>query len=234
MKQHPESHMDHGFTKAQWDYIFAKYSDKTAFFIDTFELPEDLGTVTNELYGPSAGDSPVAETDVFYGKRGERAWDSRLTMLPKRPTRFVRVIAGPHEEKCDPAHHWPKQCILCEGEGVIKHACILYTAYGVASLDMPAAPKEVGDLETQLLALEGVMPYDAAKAQHQFTQEDLEKIARCKAQLSEARIFWATHALAAPLTMMPCPDCGTPNMGDAVYDPTVPDTDGRCQTCGML
>jgi len=31
-----------------------------------------------------------------------------------------------------------------------------------------------------------------------------------------------------------CPDCGAPGMGDAVYDPPVPDTDGRCQTCGTL
>jgi hypothetical protein len=130
MKKHAESHMDHGFTQEQWDYIFAKYADQTAFFIDTLELPEALGTVVDELYGPSAGDPPVAEVDVFYGKRGERAWSSRLTMLPKRKTRFVRVIAGPHE-----------------GE-----PCILYTAYAVSSIDMPQAPKEPGDLEAQIVA----------------------------------------------------------------------------------
>lgn len=185
MKKHPESHMDHGFTQAQWDHIFSKYADRTAFFIDTLELPEGLGTVTNELYGPSAGDAPVDEDDVFYAPRGTRSNLSRLVNQPKRPTRFVRVIAGPHEEKCDPAHHWPKQCILCEGAGVIKHPCILYTAYGVASLNMPAAPKEVGDLALQLMALEA-----------DTTQEGLEKRARLEAQLSEAKIFWAMHALA--------------------------------------
>lgn len=207
MKKHPESHMDRGFTEAQWAFIFQKYADKTAFFIDTFELAEDLGTVTNELYGPSAGDEPVLEDHVFYAKRGTRACDSRLTMRPKRPTRFVRVIAGPHEEKCTNCEgrglfhlgglaDGIVPCAYC-ASGVIKHACILYTAYGVASLDMSTSPREPGDLETQQLALEGVMPFDAAKAAHQFSQEDLEKIARMKAQLSEARLFWATHALAA-------------------------------------
>lgn len=201
MKKHPESHMDHGFTEAQWAHIFAKYADKTAFFIDTFELSEDLGTVTNELYGPSAGDEPVLEDHVFYAKRGTRTCDTRLTMQPKRPTRFVRVIAGPHEEKCDycmgegwtwtaglsgPNAKFQVECVECKGTKVTKHACILYTAYGVASIDMPAAPKEVGDIAAQLEAL----PEDS-------TQESLEKRARLEAQLSEARIFWATHALAA-------------------------------------
>ena len=166
MKKHAESHMDHGFTQAQWDFIFAKYADKAAFFIDTIELPENLGTVTNELYGPSAGDAPVAEDRVFYAQRGGRAWDSRLVVLPKRPTRFVRVIAGPHEE----------------------HLCILYTAYGVASIDMPPAPKEPGDLEQQLETF-----IDCSG------QENLEKRARLEAQLSESKIFWGTHALAASL-----------------------------------
>jgi len=202
MKKHAESHMDHGFTQAQWDHIFAKYADKTAFFIETLELPEDLGTVTNELYGPTAGDAPVDEGEVFYAKRGMRTCDSRLVAKPKRPTRFVRVIAGPHEEKCDycmgegwtwtaglsgPSVKFQVECVECKGTKVTAVACVLYTAYGVASLDMPTASMEAGDLENKLAAL----PEDS-------TQEGLERRARLEAQLSEAQIFWATHALVAP------------------------------------
>jgi hypothetical protein len=185
MQKHKESHMDHGFTQEQWDYIFAKYSDKKEFFIDTFELPENLGTVTDELYGPSAGDGPVPESEVFYAHRGVRAWDSRLVRWPKKPTRFVRVIAGPHKEPCDPAHHWPKQCILCGGTGVRAYACILYTAYGVARLDMPAAPKEPGDIVHSSFA-----------QRISQTEDYVMKAEALRKALREAQAFWSVHALA--------------------------------------
>lgn len=200
MQMHPESHMDHGFTQAQWDYIFTKYADTSYFFIDTFELPEGLGTVTNELYGPTAGDSAVLEADVFYAKRGQRAWPSRMVRLPKRPTRFVRVIAGPHEEKCAKCNgtgllfslgtaiqfgngsmtDGEYTCTACKGTEVTKYACILYTAYGVASIDMSAAPKEPGDLLAQYNAL----PVGD------------ERRGKLREEVRVAEDFWALHALA--------------------------------------
>jgi hypothetical protein len=220
MLKHQLSHMDHGFTQDQWSHIFAKYADKKEFFIDTFELPEGLGTVTDELYGPSAGDAPVLESEVHYARRGERAWDSRLVARPMKPTRFVRVIAGPHEEKCsgcggsgqvlslslmvqfgDGMH----TCPACHGDKVSKYPCILYTAYGVARLDMPAAPKEPGDLDAQLLlalaadrdaraawlaAGKGLGPtYDAYR-------DAIKRVASVVDDLGKSILFWMQHALA--------------------------------------
>lgn len=217
MKKHQLSHMDHGFTQAQWDHIFAKYFDKKEFFIDTFELPEGLGTVTDELYGPSAGDAPVPESEVHYARRGEREWKSRLVARPKKPTRFVRVIAGPHEEKCagcngtgvafcePPSVTITAWCKPCGGTGTIKHACILYTAYGVSKLDMPAAPKEPSDIRKQMAALEEIRRefYRAIQTCHGATpeQEAAEKAAHAqiialREKRTEADAFWRVHALA--------------------------------------
>ncbi len=264
MKQHKESHMDHGFTKEQWAYIFGKFVDRTAFFIETIELPGGLGTVTDELYGPSVGDPPVSEADVVYAKRGDRKNTSRLVLKPKRETRFVRVIAGPHEETCTicegkgewspmakmESGHMPGSVIKCEycTNGVLKHACILYTAYGVRALDTPASPREPGDIRLEMEKLEEVRreyfralndnPQPRSEevlAKLKAAEQDAHaKIVALRPKRDEADAFWAQHALAAPLSMMPCADCGAPRMGDAVYDPPVPDTDGRCQTCGML
>ncbi len=264
MKKHAKSHMDHGFSAALWDHIFERYADKKEFFIDTFEVPPGHGTVTNELYGPSAGDPPVPESEVVYGKRGNRAWDSRLVLKPKRPTRLVRVIAGPHEEKCERCDgtgflpsspfswyaHGPHAVgCLAEGcvGGTIKHACILYTAYGVPSIDAPASPKEPGDLEAQLEKHQERM-LDAVRVFCKAPLGSTEEIDRLGAlttlvsdeeklmeSLAVARKFWSEHGLAAPLHMMPCDTCGAPGMGDAVYDSGgYEDDPRRCQTCGML
>lgn len=146
MIKHRDSHVDHGLTEEQLTYILKRFADRDSFFIETFTLPTELGTIPCGLYGPKMGDSAIGETEVTYAKRGDRAWDSRLVNLPPRQQHEVTVIAGPHEETC----------ILCNGEGrfgswkaaipcscdsgKIKHACILYTAFGG-----PLAPQEPGD-----------------------------------------------------------------------------------------
>jgi hypothetical protein len=118
MIRHDESHVDHGLTSAQLEWLLARFADRDAFFIESVELPQELGTVPCGLYGPDMGDEPVAESDVHYAVRGEREWSSRLVNRPSRPTRTVTVVAGPFEE----------------------HACVLYTAYGG-----PCSPQEPGD-----------------------------------------------------------------------------------------
>lgn len=203
MIKHKESHMDHGFTQEQWDYIFKKFEGRDAFFIETFELPENLGTVTTELYGPSAGDPPVFEADVHYAPRGERAWKSRMVKRPRRATRFVRVIAGPHSApctRCDGFGNWYPDGGLnsitpCEcGDGKIKHPCVLYTAYGVTSLDMPASPREPGDIRKQLEEMEAKRPalgYNGEEHDKLYAE-----IVALREKRSEADAFWAIHALA--------------------------------------
>lgn len=112
------SHVDHGLTEVQISYLLDCFADRKTFFIETIELPDDLGTVPCGLYGPIMGDAPVREDDVRHEHRGTRAWTSRLVEKPARPTRKITVIAGPHD----------------------GHDCVLYTCYGG-----PEAPQEPGD-----------------------------------------------------------------------------------------
>lgn len=119
MKLHKDSHVDHGLTQAQVDYLLKFFANRDAFFIETVGLPLELGTVPCGLFGPIMGDSPVPESEVTYERRGERTWTSRmLEVAYPRTSRKVTVIAGPHD-----------------GE-----PCVLFTAYGG-----PLAPQEPDD-----------------------------------------------------------------------------------------
>lgn len=118
MKKHPESHLDHGLSEPQIAHLLNLFSDRSAFFVETVELPPELGTVLCGLHGPEMGDEPIGEEEVIYENRGTRAYPSRLCDRGARPTRLVTVVAGPHD-----------------GE-----PCILYTAYAG-----PVAPQEPTD-----------------------------------------------------------------------------------------
>ena len=178
MIKHPDSHLDHALTAAQINHILKLFDDRQSFFIATFTLPPELGTVPCGLYGPIVGDPPIKEDEVTYAPRGDRAWRSRLIDLPPRQQHEVTVIAGPHEEECRSTHvpthghqlriggcngtgkeehagmhagaAWHEEtCSKCGGTGKIHHACILYTAFGG-----PVAPQEPGDVRRQIEALE--------------------------------------------------------------------------------
>ena len=118
MKRIEESHVDHGLSDEQLAHVMELFKDKDAFFIETIELPEELGTVPCGLHGPVMGDEPVAEDEVSYKPRNGRPYDSRLCPRESRQVRQVSVIAGPNGD--DP--------------------CVLYTAFGG-----PVAPQELGD-----------------------------------------------------------------------------------------
>ncbi len=118
MKLHPDSHVDHGLSQAQVDHLLERFADRSAFFVETVDLPDELGTVPCDLVGPSVGDAPVPEGQVSYRARGSRAWRSRVVAGPPRRSRQVTVVAGPHDGQ----------------------PCVLYTAYGG-----PAAPQEPDD-----------------------------------------------------------------------------------------
>lgn len=118
MQLHKDSHLDHGLTQGQLDFLLAAFVGRTAFFVETIELPTELGTVPCSLYGPSMDDEPVPEVTVSYAQREGRSWPTRFLLRPMRPTRRVTVVAGPHDGQ----------------------PCVLYTAYGGA-----AAPQEPGD-----------------------------------------------------------------------------------------
>lgn len=116
---HKDSHLDHALTTGQLSFLLKHFADKAEFFVETVELPSELGQVPCGLYGPLCGDEPVAEADVFYKTRGDRKGESRMIEKGGRMTNALTVIAGPHD-----------------GLG-----CILFTAYGGPS----GAPKEPWD-----------------------------------------------------------------------------------------
>lgn len=114
------SHLDHGLSFGQSEWVLKQCGGRDGFFIEQLELPPDLGTVPCALVGPTVGDHPVPEHRVVYQTRGDRAWSSRMVRRALRPTRTVTVIAGPHGD----------------------NPCVLYTMFGG-----PLAPREVGDPE---------------------------------------------------------------------------------------
>lgn len=155
MIKHRDSHVDHGLTEAQLQYLLGRFAERDGFFIETVELPEDLGTVPCGLWGPTMGDPQVGEDAVVHVPRGVRAWTSRLVERPTRPTRLITVIAGPHAETClhcggsgscvsldipYGANPMTYACSVCDRTGTKKHACVLYTAFGG-----PPSPQEPGD-----------------------------------------------------------------------------------------
>lgn len=118
MKIVKESHLDHALSQAVIDHLLSLFGDRNAFFIETIELPDGLGTVPCGLHGPIMGDPPIDNDKVWFETRGDRAYKSRLCDRPVRQVRTVTVIAGPHESE----------------------PCVLYTAFGG-----PLAPQEPGD-----------------------------------------------------------------------------------------
>lgn len=132
------SHLDHGLTDEQREFIVAYFSARTEFFIETIELPPSLGIVACNLHGPATGGAPVPEAHVHYGIRGARRHASRLIGFdeptPSLATRLVTVIAGPVLS----VPKIPEEA----GESVLatSEPCVLYTAYGG-----PQAPREPGD-----------------------------------------------------------------------------------------
>jgi hypothetical protein len=87
-------HKDHGITEDQFEYIkrFLKENSPQGFSIQTIQLPSNLGSAANALYGPASGDQPVGEEEVEYIVRGDRPYPDRMINKPMRPTQEVQVI----------------------------------------------------------------------------------------------------------------------------------------------
>ncbi len=203
MKRHAESHLDHDLTTEQVAYLFERFADRNAFFIETLELPPELGTVPCFLYGPTMGDQPVPESEVHYYARGVRTYQTRSIYKDSRPTRKVTVIAGPHEEKCDrcdgqgscqsleiPGPGGPSfyTCSKCVGTGKLQNVCILYTAFGG-----PQAPQEPGDLKAQKNAIESQrLGLSDLTDEHKALTVKRDAL---REKLAASRTFWSEHAL---------------------------------------
>lgn len=224
MKIHAESHLDHHLTPEQIRHIEERFAGRAEFFIETIELPDELGMVPCGLHGPVMGDAPVPDAEVTRAKRGDRAYTSRLCDRTARQTNKVTVIAGPHEETCPrcngtkiwyghsiPPDNGPWHCNDCDDHCKVQHACILYTSFGG-----PQAPQEPGDIRAQLEAAElerrerdqrdgdpaaGVeLPLPVATREYEDARAAVDPIyakivgLRRKREASDA--FWRDHALS--------------------------------------
>lgn len=141
-----ESHLDHGLAPDVVEHIRDRFADRASFFVESFELPPRLGLVYCDLYGPAMGDAPVVPGGpVTYGRvaylhRGSRPYPSRVLIgAPRRPTRTVTVIAGPHGDS----------------------PCVLYTAFGG-----PSTPREPGDPALNACDADTIAAAEAFWAKH--------------------------------------------------------------------
>jgi len=87
-------HADHGITPEQMEWIqnVLVREAPEGFFIKQVQIPAELGTVRNAMYGPASGDAPVAESQVSYRPRGDRPWSDRVVNWPTRPVGYVQAI----------------------------------------------------------------------------------------------------------------------------------------------
>jgi hypothetical protein len=112
-----DSHLDHGLSERQVDFVRGVIAPLGEFKILTVDLPEELGTAPCDLHGPLTGEPPVPDSEVSWRRRGAREGESRMCRRPTISTRKLSVIVGPHEGKT-----------------------ILYTAFGG-----PVSPREPFD-----------------------------------------------------------------------------------------
>jgi hypothetical protein len=90
----PVSHVHEGISLEQRGYALSM-----VVLNPTVELPEELGTVPCNLYGPSVGDPPTNDGDwISWRIRKPRGYVSR-TIQGKRvkQTRLITLIVGPYE-----------------------------------------------------------------------------------------------------------------------------------------
>jgi len=101
-------------------------------FIEVFDLPRNVVSLSSSLYGPTAGDDPIGEDEVVYERRGDRAGLSRLVDRPARPcSRMVVVgvggaspilytIYGTQAQEATPREWWDPTMTLPEGQAASK------------------------------------------------------------------------------------------------------------------
>ncbi len=172
MIKHADSHLDHNLTPAQVEYLMQRFADRSAFFVETLELPPELGTVPCGLHGPITGDPPIHNDEVTMARRPPRAWKSRLVDRQPKLVRTVTVVAGPHD----------------------GHACVVFTMYGG-----PSAPPEPADIRKQLEVLEAKRgPLHSQPEKRAEHDEIYGQIVILREKRAESDVFWSAHALSRP------------------------------------
>lgn len=154
MKRHAKSHLDHGLTRNQIEFIFDRYTNRQdSFLLETIELPADLGMAPCGLWGPIMGDPeilnggevlPLAPGEYITNavkftisanqvKARYEPFDGKITLGKRSADRTwnSRLINLPMR---------PVKTVTVIGGTYEDQGCILFTAYGG-----PPAPREPGD-----------------------------------------------------------------------------------------
>src|SRR5690606_7992850 len=84
-------HADHGVSDEMLKWAVEEIKP-TGFFLKTLTLPSHFPDLQNALYGPSAGDEPVSDTETHLKQRTPDRPHSRMVKKPKRATRLLTVI----------------------------------------------------------------------------------------------------------------------------------------------
>lgn len=121
-----DSHTDHNLTAAHLELILARFGERDRFFAEVVDLPENVPALPSALRGPTHGDGPILEDQVYYERRQNREWVSRMVRRAPRMVRRMVVIAGPQGR---------------------PGGIILYTAYGglIVSPREPLDPSVAND-----------------------------------------------------------------------------------------
>lgn len=117
-------HADHGVSEATLAWA-VEHINPEGFFLRTLTLPPEHADLTNNLYGPSAGDAPVKGEVMVRDVNDEWRGATPFVNLPPRPTRKLTVIG-------------------LEEDGKVT----LFTAYGGPSAErIPSDPSLADDPE---------------------------------------------------------------------------------------
>lgn len=83
-----------GVTAVQLSWVKSVLPDLVpeGYFALSLHLPEEQGQVDYGLYGPSVGDPPVPEAEVFYGDTTGTGMMERLVDRPMRKTSTIQVV----------------------------------------------------------------------------------------------------------------------------------------------
>ena len=87
------AHADHNLKEVHTSFVSSVVGDLgEGFFIKCVEMPKELPDLKSALYGPSCGDAPVQEDEVYYAVRNGRPGPSRMVNKPLRPCRNIVIV----------------------------------------------------------------------------------------------------------------------------------------------
>ena len=123
-------HADHNVPADLRQWAVETLAPTGGFFMATMMIPDEFGDLTNNLYGPVSGDSPVKGEQLVRDANDATRGATPFVSLPPRPSRLLTVIG------------------IAEGSAVT-----LFTAYGGPAAErIPSDPSLANDPEGRAAA----------------------------------------------------------------------------------